>query len=370
MRTNVFSSVVMLWVALSSAAGAPPALMNLHCLSVRLNPASASTLGVNYTFTVGTAGEGGSANGELAPLFGNGPTSHGSRFSLGSEIYLEPIPGTLYLDLPATVDENTNIINDFFEVSMPVSASSTGVFVDDLTGEEGKVQANWNRGAGSTSGTCQLRLSSSFVALTFTHSFSIWEYDGQLEYTPADGSVTGRVSLVDFTPATNTLSGMVVFDKLDQDHLAVRAGGWTNGALQTWSYLATPDGEAIVRDGTNYVGFLDAANGDPVDGQSGFNTWIIHIGDANDTNRNGIPDVSDAPAAAARAPKLSILRNAGELRLNIQGDAGLSYRIEQTERLGSTNWTGVATLVLTNSPQSYPLTTPTNATLFWRVRTP
>lgn len=357
------------WPAMLPAA--QQATVRLHCLSLIFQPATVSPLGINYTLNLGTAqGQVTELNGELAPLFGNGPTTHGCRFSLQSDILDEPIPGYFYVNVPPVQDLNSNNINDFFELSMPVSATTTGSFVDDYDGEEGTVKAVWNRSAGSPSGTCQLQLNSSYIQSTFIHSFSIWEYDGKLQYTPSSGSVTGLVSLADSLPASNTLSGVVVLHKIDNDDLTLVAGNWTNGASQAWPYLDTFSGETIARTDTNYFGFLDATNGEPASLASGFYTWIIYLGDDNDVNHNGIPDISDTSSTPVRGPVLSIIQTTGQLSLSIAGEIGQTYRLEQSDSLGQTNWTAVETLAITNNLQTYQLALPDKAARYWRLRSP
>lgn len=362
---------LLLAIAISSQlSAAENAACRMHCLSLIFQPASASLLGLNYTVTLGTGpGQGTDSNNELAPLFGNGPASHGSRFTLQSDVLFEPISGNFYLDVPPAADANTNQIGDFFEVDMPVSASTTGTFVDDFSGEQGTIRATWNRAAGSPSGTCQLQMSSSYLQGTFVHSFSLWEYDGLLQYTPASGSVTGWVSLADSLPASNILSGQITLIKLDQDNLTLSPGTWTNGNALAWPYFE-PSRDTLSRLGTNYVAFLVSTNGDPANNLAGYGSWLFYIGDANDANLNGVPDLSDSASAPVNAPNIAIVRNAGQLSLNIQGEVGQTFQLEQIDDLGQKNWAAVASIAITNSPMNYELPTPGNATRFWRLRSP
>jgi hypothetical protein len=166
------------------------------------------------------------------------------------------------------------------------------------------------------------------------------------------------------------LSGPFVLKVINKDNLVWPAGAWTNGAGQAWSFLPTATGETAARTGTNYLGFLGAADGDPATGGSGFPTWIVAIGDANDANQNGIPDLTDPAPVPAQAPILSIARNGGTLLLSIRGATGQAYRVEQTSALGGTHWTAVTTLVLTNDPALFALNPPTNQAAFYRARAP
>ena len=80
--------------------------------------------------------------------------------------------------------------------------------------------------------------------------------------------------------------------------------------------------------------------------------------------------MTDPPPVPARAPVLSLTRNGGALWLSVQGDPGQSYQVEQNSALGTTNWTTLGSLVLTNDPALFPLDPPTNRAVFYRVRAP
>lgn len=370
MKTKTAAWLGALWLASLHLWGAQPAQVGLHCLSFRLDPASAKSLGINYTLTLGTGpGAAGGSNGELAPLFStNAPTSHGCRFSLESDVLLQPIVGNLFLDIPPFTDVNSNSVSDIFEVSQDGSGGSTGLFVDDLTHEQGKINASWSRPAGSAAGTCSLAMHSSYLDLTFVHNLALLEYGSNLVYTPTSGTVTGAVTLTDASSSSNTLSGALVFQKLDADNLSLQAGALTNAQNQSWFYMGTAPGETIARGSTNYVGFLDVADGDLSTPSADYLTWLILVSDQNDTNQNGIPDLSDP--ASPHLPKLALASVKGQLQLSLHGDLGWPYRIQQISTLGQTNWQAIVSVTLTNDPQSVVLPSPKTNPSFWRVASP
>ena len=54
-------------------------------------------------------------------------------------------------------DENNNFLNDFFEVDLPVIATSSGVYNDGVFGNS-PLAATWTRTAGEKAGNCRLQL--------------------------------------------------------------------------------------------------------------------------------------------------------------------------------------------------------------------
>jgi hypothetical protein len=350
--------------------GEQEALMRLHCLSLRFQPASTEVQGVRYTLQLGTGmRQATNSNGEVGPLLNGGPTTHGCRMDLQSIALPRPLTGDFYLNIPRLGDANVNGVDDFFEVRLPVnSATSKGAFTDDSTGEQGSVTATWNRTANSPVGTCQLQLADSRISLSFTHAFSLLEFDGDYRFNPGITNVTGIARLAD--SASALFSGSLALSKTNENYLTVEGGSWTNMTGLTWTFLDSTTGESIARHGTNYVGFLDFADGDLSTPQPDFATWLVVISDGSDTNGNGIPDLSDMSLSPAIAPVVALKGANGKWTLNVRGALGSRLKVEENWTLRESNWVTIASVVLTNKIQTVTLPTPPSPSCFWRVRSP
>jgi hypothetical protein len=353
------------WVSVSAAQDAS---MELFCLSLRLNAATAKMLSIPYTleFTSGSVATGEAANGELGVSDG-AVTTHVTQFRLNSDTMLEPITGVMYLNVPTIGDANKNGLNDFIEPSQVVSpVLTTGYIYDDLTGSEGTVNATWSRSAGTNQGTCTLAVNTTFLRATFVHTFELPNYTGTLHYTPAKDVVEGSADLHLFSDVLATFSGPMFIDKTNANQLHLEAGAWTNSAMANFAYAATADGEYITRKGTNYLGFFDAMDGNLDTPYVDYALWTLLISDGNDANKNGVPDLSDS--TDTRLPSLKITRSAGQLQLTISSTVGRVHQIENINALGGANqWTAVTNFTLATDPQTVILSTPTNKTSFWRV---
>ncbi len=353
------------WVSVSAAQDAT---MNLFCLSVKLDAATAKMLSIPYTmeFTSGSIATSEAANGELGVSDGAVAT-HVTQFRLSSDTGVDPITGIMYLDVPPTTDTNKNGLNDFFEPSQAVVAvGTTGKLYDDLTGSEGTVSATWNRPAGTNRGTCTMIVNTIYLQATFVHTFELLNYTGTLHYTPGTNVVAGSVDLHLISDPLTTLTGPVSIDKTNVNQLHLEAGSWTNNAMLSFDYLATFGGESISRTGTNYMGFFDAVDGNLDTAYIDYTLWVLLVSDTNDANKNGVPDLSDS--TDARSPSLKISRSAGQLQLTISSTVGRVHQIERMSALGGTNqWAAVTNITLATDPQTVTLDTATNKTSFWRV---
>jgi hypothetical protein len=354
-----------LWISVSAAQDAS---INLFCLSLRLDAATAKMVSIPYTleFTSGSIATSEAANGELG-ISDGAVATHVTLFRLSSDTYPEPITGTLYLDVPNIGDTNKNGLNDFFEPSQAVATVQTkGSIVDDLTSSEGTVTATWSRPAGTNQGTCTLDVNTTYLRATFVHTFELLNYTGTLHYTPGTNVVAGSVDLHLISDPLTTLTGPVSIDKTNANQLHLEAGSWTNNAMLSFDYLGTYDGEYITRSGTNYSGYFNAMDGNLDTAYSDYTLWILLISDPNDTNKNGVPDLSDS--TDTRLPSLKISRSGGQLQLSVSSTVGRVHQIESATALGGTNqWSSVTNITLATDPQTVILATPTNKTMFWRV---
>ena len=370
MKRLLILGISVLMCGPSNPHAAQTAQARIYCLSVRFHQAMSSD--GEFTMDLTTLDPAAGLNGELAPTFDI--PSHFSNFHEYDTIFDEAIDGFIEFDVPASADANGNGFADFFETSQAVSATTTGDY-DASPVDSGTVKAVWSRPAGSKDGTCTLTLRSAMFGQLpdFVHSFEIIEYTGPLGYTPGTNRVVGSVSLTQTGDPSSQFTGPIEFirsptnrfDELDLQHAV-----WTNTMSQT--YRISNDIDSFLRDltlKTNYYGFVDFDDGDPNTTDSDYYTWVLSIDDPNDSNGNGIPDFTDdVGSIAPRAPLLTIVNGMTNLLLTVSGTVGSVHEVQQTSSLGSTNWTLVSSVTLTNDPQTVTLPLPTNMTSFWRVR--
>jgi hypothetical protein len=346
------------------AQGAESANARIWCLSLRFQEGTDS-----FGDTLDLSSIGGTPNGELLPY--NGLT-YVSAFLLNDFNYSGvTINGTIFINLPPVTDVNGNGFNDFFESALGVNATTVGSYTTVLG--NGTVTANWSRGAGSKDGSCGLHLvDNAFGDLGyFTHTFELIEYTGPLLFTPGSNTVSGSVNLAKTGDPTSQLQGPIQFVKVSTNRfnqLILQPGGWTNATAQTLNYT----NGLFQRDlpwTTNYYGFVEFDDGDPSTAAPDYLTWILSIDDTNDANHNGIPDFSDDPQGISppNAPRLALALSLTNVLLSISGDVGHAHDIQQSLVLPATNWQTVASVTLTNSPQTLLIPSPPGPAAFWRA---
>jgi len=154
------------------------------------------------------------------------------------------------------------------------------------------------------------------------------------------------------------------------NQLTLQPGMLTNAADQTLSFQASEiDRDEVMK--TNYFGYVIFGDGDPTTATADYQVWVISIDDANDVNGNGIPDLSDDPAAAGELVlRLGLVRSGTQLQLSVSGDPGQTYDLQETSSLLPPNWAKSRSITLTNTPQNISLPPPATATRFWRAKAP
>jgi hypothetical protein len=348
-----------------------PAQVRLYCMSLVFAPATGGG-GQGFTFELTTAPGASEINHELGPLFDQRFPTHGAFFRLHDPGIPDPLVGQIAFDQPAPEDRNENGFDDFFEVSQAVESVTTFGFFTTAV-DSGSVTATWSRPVGSASGTCQLQLRGEVYGTLpeFTHSFELIEYTGTLAYTPATNAITGTLALVQTGTSSNTFTGAVTLTRSATNRfndLLLSAGTLTNATGDPLPYMATPlERDLVVA--TNYFGFFEFADGDPTTSTADFLDWVMSIDDPNDTNENGIPDLTDdPPAPPAEPPLLGLSRSENQLLLSISAGVGRTFDLEEIVSLTETNWTQAISVTATNDPQIVELPLPSGATRFWRLR--
>jgi len=334
----------------------------LYGVSLRFSPAACTVFGVTWSLAM-SGYPCDPTNGELWPAPSDVNYTHMTYLRLQSEIYGEAVFTTCWLDVPPYQDVNHNLWWDFFEVSRPVTTTTTCGMYDEPFYGLCALYATWSRAAGNNQGTCKLELPD--LGLTFNLQFELIEYKGTLTYTYAGTNLTGFVELSQTLNPANTLTGRVALARVDANQLQLAPGTWTNALGQTLIYLAL---EPLLRDRAYYSAFFAFLDGDPDTSEADYNIWFLLISDSNDSNGDGIPDFTD-PVTPASQPKLSIQLAGGAVLVTIAGESGHSYDLQAVSSLAQTNWTTQLSVRLTNATQAVSLPLPATRTSFWRAKT-
>lgn len=365
--------LLMIWVSVSpSIAAARDAQVRLFCLSLRVEPGVAREFGLESTLTFTSAGFA-SPNHEFYPLFEDDLT-HATAFQMESAQFPEPLQGELALQAPDTLDDNTNGIPDLYEVSAGIPATtSDGLWISDVG--RGTVKATWQRDAGQMRGTVKIQLTSDEFGVlpTFSHVFEILEYGGVLSYLPESVAIRGTVDLKRVGSDADRLVGPVIFTREATNRFRQFVIG--ESVLTNQSGLSVPVslGE-LERDADYSMDFFGAvalANGDPTTPEIDYELFYIGINDPNDTDGDGISDLTDDVEVPPEPPVLTLRLAGNEARLTIQGAVGVTYTLQRNADLTDPEgWITETTIRLEASTQVVAVPLGQADARFWRLRWP
>ncbi len=380
----LFVAISLGWSALVSANDTTAYLAST---SVRVLPASISSLGLVNTLGLSSLGDG-TINDELA--FSDNETDPASHAAIA---YLtvaggggDPIPFNLFLGVPGLGDVDLNGLTDFFEVRRSVSNEATNgeLNYDDGTGSplSGTVDAVWNRTAGTASGTVRLHLKipDYGVDLTFLHHFEIIQYKGTLSYTNKPAGIAASVKFLRLgLPGgqSNQITGPISLIRTNDNELGFTSGTWHYSGTVGDGALPFEDSDAIatsiirtpIRGG--YEGLIPFDNGIPPifsNGQGQYLLWWLDIFDDNDANHNGIPDLSDAPPGGAVTPQLKLELANNQLNLTVTASVGQTVTLFQATDLSNPVWKTNQTVTLTGPSQVIVLPPPSGVSSYFRAQ--
>jgi len=366
-----------LWVAflaaLTDGQAQHIAQARLNCLSLRFQRATAAGLGPDYTLDLSSLAPQEPPNGEFYPLFDPLDFSHASNFIL-NDPSMGPVPGNLAFDVPLLRDSNTNQIPDFFETNLGIEATTTeGDYATPV--DQGTIKATWTRLAGSSLGSCRFQLiSRPFGALPeYTASFEVLEYAGLLSYTPSKSTVKGILTLTNVQNSSDAITGPVTLAKTLTNgvvELLMASGRWTNSAGQALAHIFSTL-EPFPRNHLNYSGYVQFIDFDPNTAGEDYFDWILILNDPNDSDGDGIPDLSDdpsAPPAARLELQLEIDRARKTMSFKITGPLGRTATLQGNEYLDSTNWMDLNAVTFTNVSHVLEMALPDSPMMFYRLR--
>lgn len=382
MQPRLMTGAILLG-ALTSLASANEATVKIACQSLAVYSASAedaagSTYQANFTADFTDEGDIVSLNNEWYAA--SGTIGYETFLYLEDTLFEVGYVAFLEVDIPRSGDSNLNFLTDFLEVENEISAQTSGS-VDFGNGPE-PVVASWSRAAGQNLGTVTLSLPSPSPIgdqLSFDHTFEIFQYEGKLTYTPATmigGTVTASVDLTR-AGGEGKITGAFPLRVTDSRTLERQPTQWSAPDQVTMEVLGTyeVDGVELFLDRIAtrpwYAGsffFLDGIPGTPF--QDEFDLWDMFVNDPNDTDQDGIPDLTDpATVTPTEPPVLSLALTGGSLQITLTGQAGTTVNLERKDSLGGGAWSVVQSVTLANTTETVILNAPAGNS-FYRATIP
>jgi hypothetical protein len=356
-------------------AASQTANARLFCLSVRVAEAQTTALGLIYELRFSSYYSWSYPNQEFFNLLSQTAPTHASGFLLSEGALLGDLEGGMEITVPEEIDGDRDGVPDFYQVGRPIDVTTAAGYYEvyDSSGgvlDSGSVRTRWQRSAGSATGICTLTMSDGSLVppLVFTHTFEIFEYAGTLTYEPASSDIHAFASLTGVANPQRTFRGPLPLRRSAEDPfdlLEVHSAQWTNALNE----ILEVRGGYLSRDmrfELEYFGLFSFEDGDPfTPHEPDYELFYLGIDDPNDTNGNGIPDLTDPPASGV---SLQVALGTEGLMLTVSGQPGQACAIETTSNVSSTTWSTATTITLTQSTQTLSLPVPATGPAFWRAR--
>jgi formylglycine-generating enzyme required for sulfatase activity len=239
--------------------------------------------------------------------------------------------GTISATFP-TLDSDQNGIADFLQKNKSVNASVSGKLLRQLPSvlPEIPVSGQIIRSAGSSQGTYSFTGRDPEIGnVTYRGNLYLVNLLGKLKYNPTSSTVTIEADLEREGGMVLRYTNSLEYAVVDANTVSFPAGRFT--------VPNQPDSltKAFVlkRTGNRYLGRLDFVDAYRGTSWPDYTAWQVELVDTNDTDRDGIPDLSDPPPVVQTPPTISVqpisqTRTVGEavaLTVQASGSGVLSY---------------------------------------------
>ncbi len=330
------------------------AQVEMHCLSIHVSRSETVQFDQEYNLFL-RADPDPKVIGELRPAtVTENPTSLSGYYRLVGPDYIDQT-GEFVLDLPPFADANTNGIDDFFEVTIPLAAVQSGGSFYDPRGGPTKIIATWTRPANSALGNVEFQMASRALHLTITFQvqFRILVRTGSLSYTP--GRNDAVMQMEELPGPGVDLSGTVRFAQGPQ-------GAVTMPGFKLMSPPGTPLESAsdpmLTMTGNRFSGLVQFFDGDPWQTQEfDYTLWKLTVFD---------PRLAEAVSPAP--PRLQITKSQSDAGfvLVITGEPNRNYALERKGEIGS-GWVRISTVSTLSGVETIHLDPDRSGSAFYRV---
>jgi hypothetical protein len=239
--------------------------------------------------------------------------------------------GTVSLNIPTT-DSDQNGVADFLQKSKPGNVIFSGNVFRQIPSALSGIAVNGEitRAAGSIVGSYTATVPgpvSGFI--TYKGSSFLLNANGLITYNRSGNSATISVDAGNGDGTSTLYSNTSVFSIIDSDTVSFPAGTLTSSNLRNISAKAF----TLKRNGKCYIGSLELQDGRQSTTWRDYISWQVEIIDPNDTDADGIPDLSDptpygAPPLVVTQP-VGVTRTVGQsvtFSIAASGSGPLSYQ--------------------------------------------
>ena len=293
-------AVPLACLVMTSAARAETATAVGNCRSIQLDPASGYLPGLGQLRTYVSTYDGqpgfplyqslpdGSIlfSGELRST--NAQTGfYRADFATYDSVWSIQDYGSLTLTFPIT-DSDQNGLPDVVQRDKPGNAQVYGSVVSDFYDTFSSITGTLSRPANSIAGTYFVNVTGA-TTISYSGSLYLLNVSGTCTYSRNAGTISFALNEPLPHSGNRTLSGSTTFQVVDANRITLRQFNLNASDGGIYSVSAT----TLTRSGNKYRGNLQLADGLPQTYWPDYTSWVVEILDQNDSNHDGIPNLSD-----------------------------------------------------------------------------
>jgi hypothetical protein len=196
--------------------------------------------------------------------------------------------GSFTLTLSIT-DSDQNGLPDVVQRDKPGNAQGYGSVVSDFYGTFSSITGTLSRSANSIAGTYFVNVTTGSNTISYSGSLYLFNVSGTCTYSRNAGTISFALNETLPHSGNRTLSGFTTFEVVDANRITLRQFNLNGSDGGTYSVSAG----TLTRSGNKYRGNLQLADGNPQTDWPDYTSWVVEILDQNDSNHDGIPNLSD-----------------------------------------------------------------------------
>jgi hypothetical protein len=227
-------------------------------------------------------------SGELRPRVGVSGLYEADFATFDADGYLQDY-GSFTANLPTT-DSDGNGLPDVAQTNKSGNASVSGTAVSDYYGTVSTISGSLQRPANSSVGTYSVKLTSPGASdITYSGSLYLFSLTGSVDYSRATGVIT--LTLTEALPqgGSRLITGSTSFVVVNVNQVFLQQFNVSSSDGHNYTVLAS----TFSRSGNKYISNVALADGLPETSWQDYVNWVVEITDGNDSNGNGIPNLSD-----------------------------------------------------------------------------
>ena len=200
----------------------------------------------------------------------------------------------------SSADADGNGVVDWMQKDLPANESFSGqLVVHTMNNAIASVSGSLYRDPGSGSGRYSITYSVPGESGTSSGDWVVGYYEGTFAYDGNNCEIDATT--MDAQGNIKTVSGSTTCSSSNENHISIDTLD-----LKVNSSVVRINGNSLTRNGNVYSASVNAVDGGTASSWPDFQDWYLEITDPNDSDGDGVPDLSDSESPAANTVPTSV----------------------------------------------------------------